>query len=61
MKVRNLKGYALEIAVSGQIVEPGVEAEVEDATAKSLLEQADVWAVVTSKPEPKPADIEETS
>lgn len=43
MKVRNLRPYALEIAATEQVVEPGELVEVDAELGASLLEQPDNW------------------
>lgn len=48
--IRNVSGRAREIADTGQRVEPDASVEVDDALAKSLLEQPANWAAVTTKP-----------
>lgn len=44
MRIKNVRGYTLEIADTGDRVEPGAEVEVDDDLGKSLLEQPDNWA-----------------
>lgn len=44
MQIKNVRSYALEIAKTGQLVEPGESVEVDDDLGKSLLEQPDNWA-----------------
>jgi hypothetical protein len=43
MHIRNLRPYALEIAATGQLVEPGEIADVDPDLGASLLEQPDNW------------------
>lgn len=46
MEIRNIRNYALEIAATGQVVEPGATAEIEDeALAVALLDQPDNWTL----------------
>lgn len=49
MHIRNQRPYALEIAATGERVEPGDTAEVDDDLGKSLLEQPDNWAPAKSE------------
>lgn len=48
MKVTNVRGYALEIAATGQVVEPGEDAEVSDELGRSLCEQPANWVAPKS-------------
>lgn len=57
MHIRNERPYGLEIAASGQLVEPGETAEVDAELGASLLEQPDNWSAV--KPS-KPAKADNT-
>lgn len=49
MKVYNVRPYSLEIAATGQVVEPGDAVEVDDKLGKALVAQPDNW----SKSKPK--------
>lgn len=48
MKIRNQRGYALDIPYVG-LVNPGEEIEVDDVLGESLCEQPDNWAPVKAK------------
>lgn len=50
MKVRNLRPYALEIAATEQVVEPGELVEVDAELGASLLEQPDNWGPPRGNP-----------
>lgn len=53
MEIRNASSAALEIAATGQIVEAGGTAEVDDVLGDALCEQADVWqSSKNAKPAP---------
>ena len=43
MLVRNKRPYAVEIVATGQRVEGGDTAEVDDEVGESLVEQVDAW------------------
>lgn len=46
--LKNERSYALEIAATAQVVEPGETADVvDDDLAKALLEQPDNWSDAT--------------
>ena len=49
MKLVNKRPYALEIADTGQIVNPDDSVEVDAPLAKRLLEQSDTWGKATAK------------
>jgi hypothetical protein len=53
MKIKNVRGLALEIAATGQIVEPDQEVEVQPEVGASLCEQPANWQAVSAKPSPK--------
>lgn len=54
MQITNVRPYSLEIAVTGQLVEPGESAEVPDELGASLLEQPANWAAAKpAKPSTK--------
>lgn len=46
MKIRNVRPYTLEIGVTGQLVNPGEEVEVDDQLGASLCEQPANWKPV---------------
>jgi hypothetical protein len=48
MKIKNKRTYALEIAATGQVVNPGDSVEVDAPLAKRLLEQSDTWGKATA-------------
>ena len=51
-KIRNVSPDERQIAATGQVVPPNHQVEIEDdALAKSLLEQTDIWERVTAKKE----------
>lgn len=56
MKIKNVRGYALEIGVTGQLVDPGETAEVDPLLGKSLCEQEANWQPVSSGSKSKTAD-----
>lgn len=43
MRITNQRSYALEIAATGQVVEPGETVEVDDDLGAGLVEQPDNW------------------
>lgn len=49
MKITNVRDYALEIAVTGQLVEPGTSVEVDGDVGKRLCEQPDNWQKAPAK------------
>lgn len=51
MQIRNANSLTLEIAATGDFVDPGQTVEVDDALGKSLLEQPANWQAVKSKKE----------
>lgn len=52
MLVRNKQPYALEIVATGQTVEGGETAEVDDEVAESLVVQVDVWEAAEGSSRP---------
>lgn len=56
MKVRNLRPYALEIAATEQVVEPGELVEVDAELGASLLEQPDNWGPPRGGSHDRPAN-----
>lgn len=46
MQVKNKRPWAVEIATTGQTVEPGGTVEVDDELGRSLCEQPDNWEAV---------------
>lgn len=48
MKVRNVRKFPLEIAATGQVVEPNATAEVDDDLGARLVAQPDNWKPVRS-------------
>lgn len=56
MKIKNVRGYALEIGVTGQLVNPDETVEVDDLLGKSLCEQEANWKRVTTGSKSKTAD-----
>ena len=55
MKLKNLRSRTLEIAATGQLVEPGAEVEVDDDLGKQLAEQSDTWGLVKTSPAKSPS------
>lgn len=60
MKIQNVRGYALEIGVTGQLVNPGETVEVDDLLGKSLCEQEANWKLASAGSKSKTADDGDT-
>ena len=48
MKVKNVREWAVEVAVTGQIVEAGETVEVPDDLGENLCSQPANWQAVTT-------------
>lgn len=53
MDITNAREYALEIAATGDVVEPGASVTVDDELGAALLEQPDNWQPAKTKPKTK--------
>lgn len=56
MQIRNANSLTLEIAATGERVEPGDTVEVDDELGKSLLEQPANWVKATKTTKSKEDD-----
>lgn len=61
MQVKNKRSYAVEIAATGQTVEPGATVEVDDELGEALTAQVDAWEKVRASKKAVTATDEESS
>lgn len=54
MQIRNAHGATLQIAATGQYVEPGATVDVDDELGAALIEQPANWTEVPTEAPPAP-------